>query len=230
MYKLARILGLGLFFAMQALALEPDQAELERWLDSDDDLPPSVATRDVNEGELVFLQHPPARPVHHHHNTLLIDEASLVNGWVYLQQCHNNLDQVPRTQILYNRDRVRDLQVISSRHIGRSWIEDNTVQLADIGVDAEVCVSARTHALQMNADGSYSLRNGPFMRRFLDGYYPMQVSIDIDFSETPLQLVAMKPVRQEGFEVQQEKGYVAINAWFEGRLKTEFQFTLLQSP
>ncbi len=206
------------------LALEPDREELEKWLESDEDVPPSVSTDRVNEGELVFLQKPPAREVHHHQTRLIIDHTSLQNGWVRLKQCHDHLDRVPRAQILYNRERVRDLAITVSRNIGQSWVENNSVQLSDIGENARLCVIARTRVLQANGDGSYSMHNGPFMRRFLDGYYPMRVSMDIDYSDSGLRLVAMTPHEQQGFRVSKRKGHLLFDAWFEGKLRTEFRF------
>ena len=207
-----------------ALATEPSMAELERWLESDELLPPSVNTDNVNEGALVFLNQRPVKQVHHHQNHLIIDADSLLNGWVRLRQCHEHLDRVPRAQIMYNRERIRDLQITTSGNIEQSWVEDNTVQLRNVQENARLCVQAWTRALKANGDGSYSLRNGPFMRRFLDGYYPMRVSMQIDYAASGLRLIAMKPERQQGFDVTEQNGRLAFDAWFEGRLKTEFLF------
>ena len=206
------------------LANEPSMEELERWLESDELLPPSVSTDEVNEGNLVFLNQRPNKPVHHHQNHLVINAASLRNGWVRLRQCHDHLDRVPRAQITYNRERIRDLQITSSGNIEQSWVEDHTVQLRNIQENARLCVQAWTRALKANADGSYSLRNGPFMRRFLDGFYPMRVSMQIDYAASGLRLIAMKPERQQGFDVMEQDGTLAFDAWFEGRLRTEFLF------
>ncbi|MCU0934191.1 MAG: hypothetical protein MUE86_07100, partial [Thiobacillaceae bacterium] len=49
---------------------------------------------DVNEGALRFLATPPARPVHHHQNKIVITRDSLSSGWVGLEQCHHHLDAV----------------------------------------------------------------------------------------------------------------------------------------
>ena len=203
---------------------EPGMAELERWLESDELMPPSVSIDQVNEGKLVFLSRRPARQVHHHQNHLVIYADSLLNGWVRLKQCHEHLDRVPRAQIMYNRERIRDLQITTSGNIEQSWVEDNTVQLRNVQENARLCVQAWTRALKANGDGSYSLRNGPFMRRFLDGYYPMRVSMQIDYAASGLRLIAMKPERQQGFDVTEQEGSLTFDAWFEGRLKTEFLF------
>lgn len=216
----------GLFWLLSGVAAgdEPGMAELERWLESDELMPPSVSIDQVNEGKLVFLSRRPARQVHHHQNHLVIDADSLLNGWVRLKQCHEHLDRVPRAQITYNRERIRDLQITASGNIEQSWVEDNTVQLRNVQDNARLCVQAWTRALKSNGDGSYSLRNGPFMRRFLDGYYPMRVSMQIDYASSGLQLITMKPERQQGFDVTEQDGSLAFDAWFEGRLRTEFLF------
>jgi len=213
-----------IFTPCLVIAKDLDRAELERWFESDDVLPRSISTDDVNEGELQFLQALPDRTVHHHQNKLMIDAESVQSGWVKLHQCHENLDRVPRAQILYSKERIKELQVVSSENIGESWIEDNSVQLRNIHGKARLCVVARTRALKMGEDGIYVLRNGPFMRRFLDGYYPMWVSMEIDFSQSDLKLIAMKPMAQEGFKVKKHEGSISYDAWFEGKLSTEFRF------
>lgn len=208
----------------QSTAVEVTAEELEKWFASDDMQLPVIGVTDVNEGELVFLESLPAKKVHHHQNKLIIEPQSLKNGWVKLQQCHNNLDKVSRTQILFRKEKVRQLKIESYRNIDEAWIEGNTVQLKNISADAQLCISAVSQALIANQDGSFSLRNGPFMRRFLDGYYPMHVSMDILLSGTGLQLSSISPISQQGFRVWQNNEQVGYEAWFEGRLKTELRF------
>jgi hypothetical protein len=88
-----------------------------------------------------------------------------------------------------------------------------------------LCISAWTRALFDNEDGTYTLYNGPFMRKFLDGYYPMRVSMDVDFADTGLELLYVSPQEQEGFQISEAGSKVSFDAWFEGRLKTEFHFS-----
>ena len=215
----------GILFAQLPLgATEYSQQELERWLESDDDAPPEAAVSHVNEGKLVFLSKPPGKVVHYHQNRLVIDDKSLNQGWVLLVQCHDNLDRVPMAQITYSRERVRELEVTSQRNIGASWVENNTLQLRDISADARVCVTARARALVSNEDGSFSLHNGPFMRRFLDGYYPLHLSMEIDYAASGLQLVDVSPAEQQGFQISDDGRRVSFDTWFEGRLRTEFLF------
>ena len=176
---------------------------------------------EVNEGVLYFLDQPPADPVHHHHNQIVLTTSSLDDGWINLRQCHLHLDPVPSLQVVYNRKRIRDLNVTAHRNIGAAWVEGHTVQLRDVGSEARLCVTAKSLALSKQSDGSYTLSNGPFMRRFLDGYYPMHVTIDVEIPVECLQLSHVNPPEQLGFSFTQAPGHLRIDAWFVGKLFTE---------
>lgn len=188
----------------------------------EDDLEARVAR--VNEGDLAFLTEAPAEPVHHHHNRIVLQPSSLDDGWVTMVQCHSHLDAVPRAQILYHQHRVRQLSIISSREIENAWVEGHTVQLTDVAPGASLCIRADTRALEANEDGTYTLRSGPFMRRFLDGYYPMRVSMDIEVPREYLRFLDTQPQHQAGFEVRETPSGVQLDALFEGRLHTEVRF------
>lgn len=216
--------GVLLLAAGPLMAQQPTSEELERWFESDELLPPGDSAADVNEGQLVFLNQPPGKPVHHHYNKLVINQLSLTTGWVRLEQCHDNMDQFSRVQVMFKKGRIRDLVITRADHIGESWVEDNSVQLRDVQAGARLCVSGWTRALESHENGRFSMHNGPFMRKFLDGYYPMRVSMDIDYSGTGLQLVSVSPEQQNGFEVSQRAEGVSFDAWFEGRLNTELMF------
>lgn len=209
--------------APPATAEEMSSEELERWFneDADDDTARALA---VNEGPLVFLTQPLVKPVHHSHNTLVIDANSLTSGWVKLTQCHSNLDAVAASEVVYRYQRMRNLRIKSSSGIGRAWIEDNSVQMTDIQHNASLCVSAEVAILYANADHSYTLRNGPFHRKFLDGYYPMHVTLDIHYPDSRLRLAEIDPPPQPGFELSTSPGRLLLNAWFEGELRTVLRF------
>jgi len=192
----------------------------EPWFD--DDLASRVAR--VNGGDLVFLTEPPRDPVHHHDSRIILDEDSLDTGWVTMIQCHSHLDAVPRTQVVYHQSRSRDLVILSYRNIDRAWVEGHTVQLAGVGHAASVCIRVQTRSLEFNEDGSFSLRGGPFMRRFLDGYYPMHVSMNIELPPGYLRFVDTRPQRQDGFDVRETSAGLQLDTWFEGRLYTEVRF------
>ena len=178
----------------------------------------------VNEGSLTFLGKPPAKPVHHHQNRIRLDTTSLSTGWVSLTQCHDNLDQVLRAQITFREGFVRDLKVVSSSQIESAWIEDASVQLRNIEPGARLCIEAQTQALKNAGNGYFNLANGPFMRKFLDGYYPLHVSLDIDYPPDLLKLVDISPPQQTGLDIRLEPGHIQLDALFEGELRTLLQF------
>lgn len=188
----------------------------------DDDFEARIAK--VNDGDLVFLTKPPLKPVHHHNSRITLDSDSLDNGWVTMIQCHSNLDAVHRTQVMYHQTRARDLSILSYENIEEARVEGHTVQLTDVEHGASICIRARTRTLEFNEDGSFSLRGGPFMRRFLDGYYPMRVSMNIEVPREYLRFVDTRPQQQDGFKVRETAEGIHVDTWFEGKLFTEVRF------
>ncbi|MEW6678377.1 MAG: hypothetical protein AB1421_10690 [Pseudomonadota bacterium] len=196
---------------------------LPAWASTEEDLFfKSVA--DVNEGELRFLTEMPAKPVHHHQNRITIDDASLNSGWVHLEQCHRHLDPVPRTQVVFRQDFIRNLRLVRQDGIGRAWVEGPSVQLEDIGPDAILCIQADTLALSPWEAGGPVLRNGPYMRRFLDGYYPMRVSIQVHLATDQIRFAALSPAPQPGLDLNIQGQNIKLEAVFEGQLRTEMRF------
>ena len=198
--------------------------ELERWFNSNSMDPPRY--KEVNDGQLVFLDNNHDASLHHHHNSLTIYPNSLQDGWILLEQCHRNIDKVPAAQILFKTGRVKNLKITQQKNIDKAWVEEASVQMEDIKENAVLCIQANSHSLLQNVDGTFSLHNGPFMRRFLDGYYPIRVSLDLNFSQTKLELTGITPHVQNGFQVVEDSGKIHIDTVFEGKLQTEFRFRI----
>jgi hypothetical protein len=95
------------------------------------------------------------------------------------------------------------------------------VQVEDIGENAVICVTAKSRALIDNGDGSYTVKSGPYMRKFLDGYYPIHVTMKLRVETDRLRVAYAEPQQQPGFVVVQKPCALEYDAWFEGRLKTE---------
>jgi len=201
-----------------ALPLTTAQAETDLSMES---------AHDVNEGVLHFLARSPAKLIHHHHNRILINAESLNSGWVTLRQCHTNLDAVPRAQITFREGYVRDLKVESATRIKQAWVEDATIQLVDVEPRARLCLLAQTRAFRNTGNGYFSLTSGPYMRKFLDGYYPMRVTLDIDYPAKTLQLIDIAPQAQPGLILNAKRGAIRLDATFEGELNTLIQFEKL---
>lgn len=191
--------------------------EQEAWLNG-------KSASEVNEGQLTFLSGAPAKPVHHHQNRIRITPDSLTSGWTDLAQCHDNLDAVPSLQVTFREGYIRDLRVVEARAIGQAWVEGPTVQLRDVSRGARLCLEAETRALRDVGSGYYSLFNGPYMRKFLDGYYPMRVSLEVDYPAEQLQVIDISPGEQPGFNIRQAVGHFSVDALFEGELRTQVQF------
>jgi hypothetical protein len=195
--------------------------ELDAWFNG-------KSTSEVNEGELTFLTTPPGKPVHYHQNRIRITEDSLASGWTDLDQCHDNLDAVPRAQITFREGYIRNLRVLESRAINEAWVEGPSVQMRDVQPGARLCLSAQTRALNNSGNGYFTLNNGPYMRKFLDGYYPMHVSLRLEYPSRLLQIIDISPMAQEGFNIVEKAGSVNIDTLFEGELRTQVQFERLR--
>ena len=199
--------------------------------EADDDWPDWVLEQErlkariaaVNEGDLEFIAGRNVDTAHLHQNDLMISERSLQDGWVVLKQCHTHLDQVSAAQIIFRPERSRGLKVTRARNIAQAYAKGSSVQLRGIGSDSELCLSVETRALDILDDGVFELNNGPFMRRFLDGYYPMTVRLRIAHPKN-LVLADHSPEAQPGFSVDQGAGWVSATATFEGQLRTRFRF------
>ena len=198
--------------------------ELEQWFndDSSNDEERALA---VNEGELEFLLKQPEKAVHHSQNVLTITRDSLSTGWISLKQCHVNLDAVAASQIVYRYKRMRNLMVDSFERIQRVWVEGSSVQVEDIQRGAKLCIRADVGILYSGPKGSAILKNGPFHRKFLDGYYPMHVTLEIHYPGDLISYKGIVPKQQPGFSVTQRNNALYVDAWFEGELRTEVRFS-----
>ncbi len=97
-----------------------------------------------------------------------------------------------------------------------------------VGPNAKICVKAESRTLTNNGDGTWSLRNGSFMRKFLDGYYPLRMSMRIRYSDQVVHYLQSEPSTQPGFSVTKDPGEVLVDAMFEGRINTEFTFAAVR--
>lgn len=194
------------------LLAAPLSASDDFWLDTDE------STDQVNDGALRFLESPPEKPVHHHFNAIKVTEQSLMSGWVELRQCHFNLDPVHELEIQYRPEGIRSLQIISSDRVGSARVKGPTVQLSDIQRGGQICIQAESQALQP-ADGGYLLQNGPYMRRFLDGYYPMRITVELATPES-VRVWKVHPDNADGLSVKASDTGTRISGWFEGILYT----------
>lgn len=211
---------IALLSAPALLNADMDREALEAWFFDDEDMA-SVRALSVNEGELTFLTRPPEDDPHHHQNTLHITPESLTSGWVTLTQCHENLDAVGRLQITFRKGNIRNLKVVEQQNISEAWAEEASIQLRDVKDNARICLSAESKIIQLQDDGTLLISNGPYMRKYLDGYYPMRVSMRIHYPAQQLEMLGISPQQQQGFQVSDTEGMLAFDTLFEGQLRTE---------
>ena len=179
---------------------------------------------EISDGALHFLTRPPQTPPHHQRKHLTILTDSLKSGWVKSRQCHENLDPVNAMQVVFSADRVRGLRITRSERIGRAWIEDGNVQLQGIAAGAILCLESENRMLQHDpALNIFTLTSGPYMRRFLDGYFPLRVTFDLDYPEERLRLVEMNPPELR-VVAQISPGHIRLPVLFEGRLDISLRF------
>lgn len=213
---------LVLFFTPAISAKEYlSPAEIEKWFNSDEELP----TSKVNEGQLNFLDANPKKNIFSSVITIHVDQNSIDEGWTSLTQCYSNLDPVPRTAVVYRKNLIKDLKVISSKNIKDTKVSENKVYLEHVAKEASLCIGATARNFYQNEDLSFSLVNGPYHRKFLDGYYPYHLKLNIHYNPK-LKFIFHSPKQQPGFQVTQNANSLLIDTVFEGRLKTEFRFTL----
>ncbi|MCG8089230.1 MAG: alpha/beta hydrolase [Candidatus Thiodiazotropha taylori] len=211
---MAGLWALVMVFNVHGITLEEEEAF---WEESE---------IEVNEGVLEFLSQPPEKPVHHHQNQITITRSSLQDGWVELSQCHYHLDPVPRLEIVYHPQRIRDIRIVSMSNIGHAEVVGHKLDLSDVNRSAEICLSAQSRALHNLGDGHYQLRNGPYMRRFLDGYYPMQLSLEVRYPAERLAFNGQSPLPAGEVEQQSMEGLFKWRGWFTGKLSTQLDFML----
>lgn len=185
--------------------------------------------RQVNEGELEFLTGPMPADAARMEKHILLDRHSLGHGWAAMTQCHYHLDPAPAVQIVYDAERTRDIRITQQQGVGLAQVDGASVQMREISRGASLCVSARVLAIRPDPDTEgYLVENGPFMRRFLDGYYPMQVKLVVDWPAGLLSFAASRPAPRPGLRIEASDSGVLLEAHFEGRLFSQLQ--LLPGP
>ncbi len=213
---IATICGL-LLPLMLAAADTPAQ---ENWLDDDSE---SRALQ-VNEGQLNFISPIENRSILHSDTHLWITPESMQTGWIKMRQCYRHLDRVSRTDVVYAYREMINFKVTKAKHIAQFRVKSHSVELEDVGKGAELCVRANVRILNRLSSKTFGMINGPYHRKFLDGYYPYHVSLTVHYPAGELQLEQVAPAPGNGFYVTQQTGTLSIESWFEGELRIELEF------
>ena len=214
---------MSLLLGSTAISAKQDftAAELEKWFNSDEELP----VKEVSNEKLIFLKEPPTTKTLHSTINLIVNKNSIDEGWTQMSQCYDNLDPIHVTEVLYRRGFIKKLKIKSYTNIANTKVIDNKILLQGVKKNASLCVTANVRNFYQNEDESFSLVNGPYHRKFLDGYFPYHLTLKIQFSPL-LKYSYSVPKRQQGFQIKHAKQLISLNSWFEGKLKTEFRFKL----
>lgn len=208
-------------FASMAVAATPEDDD---FVFPDDDLEQRIAA--VNEGSLHFIESAVKDNVLRSENIITITPGSLSDGWVNLQQCYQNLDPIGKVEVVYHYKSMKNLRIVSFSNISSAKIVNQSVQLEDVEPGARLCVSAQIRNFYKQSDNTYSLINGPYHRKFFDGYYPLSVHLEIIYPKDLLSVISVIPDAQPGFTIAMEDHRISISALFEGKLTTEINFVV----
>ena len=211
----------------QALQIEDDglTPEERAWLEDDTSMADMISqAQRLSSAEVRFIDTFDAQSQYHMTNEIVLNAESLNSGWATLTQCHYNLDPVGQLQIVYRPGSSRDIRLLNHQNIETIWTEDSSVQMQNLQKGAQLCVEMQTLALRQNHQ-AWWLERGPFMRKFLDGYYPLQVSLRIEWPNELLTLQQFEPEAQRGVTIQKAPGLVQAEYRFEGELRPLFIFT-----
>ena len=98
------------------------------------------------EGELRFLSTRPDPGAYRYESRVQITADSLQTGIVRLTTCHRQLDPIARIDIVFNKDRVQTIDVISNEGVGQVQVDDGTVALTDVQRNGSICIALSSRA------------------------------------------------------------------------------------
>jgi hypothetical protein len=106
-------------------------------------------------------------------------------------------------------------------------VQGHRVELRNVQRGASICIDLRSRVLDEHSPGQWRLRAGPLMRRYLDGYLPMQAQLQVKWPEGLLKVAAQEPANQAGVDLQTRSDGATWQLIFAGRLITHM---VLQQP
>lgn len=209
-----------------ALAQEDDLSDLsaeERAFFEDDSFFQSL---EVSRGTLNWVEPDKTLEQYALENRISLRPTSHQDGVVIFEQCHRHLDAISKIEVVYNDQTTSDLVVISTDKIQQAQAKDASVELIGVEKGAQVCIKGKSQTLTHDGQ-QWQLKRGPYMRKFLDGYYPMHLTEVIDWQDSPLKLVGQPraPLPVPSKFIQQINPHsMQFDYYFAGRLELTYQF------
>ncbi|CAM8642521.1 hypothetical protein MCEMSEM47_01111 [Burkholderiales bacterium] len=184
----------------------------------------------AREGEMKFFAERPDPNGYRYESNVFIDENSLRTGIVSLSTCHFQLDPIRKVVIAFNRNRLISLSVVS--HKGMASVQNDGQHITMEGVErgAEICINLESKALDTSNDEEWKLYAGPLMRRYLDGYLPMQADLRVFWPSGLLKLKDSSPKNQSGVIVESHPDGALMRLIFAGRFAGHFTLNRAKTP
>jgi hypothetical protein len=177
----------------------------------------------AREGELRLLEERPDAGAYRYQAEVTLDEQSLRTGLVLIHTCHLALDPNPRIVVAFNPQRVERLAVTRAEGVGRAWVDGHRVELADVQRGASVCIDVQSRALEPLSEGRWRLHAGPLMRRYLDGYLPMEAQLTLRWPPGLLTVARTEPAPQPGVVLTTDASGAQLSVTFAGRLRATWE-------
>lgn len=175
------------------------------------------------EGQLRFLAQRPDPDAYRYEARATLDADSLRSGIVSLHTCHRQLDPNRRVVVAFNRQRVQQIDITESSGLERAWVEGHRVELANVQRGGHVCIALRSRALEPAGEGRWRLHAGPLMRRYLDGYLPMDARLELRWPSGLLAVASTDPAPQPGVRLSQDTDGATLDITFAGRMKATWE-------
>ncbi len=170
------------------------------------------------EGELRFLADRPDPGAYNYESRVQIDDDSLDTGVVSIDTCHRQLDPNRRVVVLFNPRRVQTIRITESTGMERAYIDGHRVELANVQRGGTVCIALTSRVLERIGERRWRLHAGPLMRRYLDGYLPMDAKLTLHWPAGLLQLEQAVPAPQPGVRLSQSNAGATLDLTFAGRM------------
>lgn len=172
----------------------------------------------AHEGELRFLAVRPDPDAYRYESRVEIGAESLASGVVHLSTCHHQLDPNAKIVITFNPQRVRTIEVASSEGVERAEVQGHRVELSNVKRGASVCINLSSRILDQLDEHTWRLYAGPLMRRYLDGYLPMQARLAFQWPAGLLRVAQTRPLAQPGVRIASGASGAQFDLVFAGRM------------
>jgi hypothetical protein len=179
----------------------------------------------AQEGQLRFLTSHPDPGSYHYDSRVRITEDSFDSGIVSLQTCHRRLDPIRKIVIAFNPKRLVALEIVSADGVGSVEVKGHHVEMTNVSRGASICIDLQSKALDRLDSETYRLQAGPLMRRYLDGYLPMQANLRFEWPRNSLRLKSTNPPPQPGVRLLTAESTAELEVIFAGRLLANIDLT-----